>query len=66
MSESTTEGPLALVAMLQEIVESGGPAQRAYAVELMGRLRDGTDPAAVRPDVERLIDAYRHDPYLWR
>ena len=48
---------------LDEVAAHGAPAQREAAARLIAHWDDGApDPEAARA----LIDAYRHDPYLWR
>lgn len=48
---------------LDEVLRNGAPAQRAAAAELLARWGEGTlDDEAARS----LVDAFRHDPYLWR
>jgi hypothetical protein len=49
---------------LTEIIEKGAPAQAAKARELLDRIAgDPTDSSAIA-EIDALVDAYLHDPYL--
>lgn len=58
--------PEELRALLGEVVANGAPAQRRHAQALLMRLTDGTVDPSTFEESMLLIDAFRHDPYLWR
>lgn len=55
-----------LVAQLEEVARSGAPAQRAHAGDLLARLHTHPDDPSTLEEAELLIDAFQHDPYLWK
>lgn len=64
MNESGSDTPLAQ--RLTEVAERGAPAQQAHARALLARLDDGPATPDLAAEAELLIDAFQHDPYLWR
>lgn len=55
-----------LVQMLKEVVTHGAPAQQARARELLVPLERGDADEALIEAASLLVDAFGHDPYLWR
>ena len=55
-----------LVASLREVVANGAPAQQARAGELLIPLERGDADEALMEAATLLVDAFGHDPYLWR
>lgn len=55
-----------LVQMLKEVVTHGAPAQQARARELLIPLERGDADEASIEAASLLLDAFGHDPYLWR
>ena len=55
-----------LVERLREVAESGAPAQGEHAQDLLARLDAAPDHPGLDAEAELLIDAFQHDPYLWR
>ena len=55
-----------LVQMLKEVVTRGAPAQQARARELLIPLERGDADDALIEAASLLVDAFGHDPYLWR
>lgn len=52
--------------LLSGVVETGAPAQRNEARRLVRALRNHPTDATALSDAARLVDAYLHDPYLYR
>ena len=52
--------------LLDEVIRDGAPAQREQARALREHLARDPSDARVRESALHLIDAFRHDPYLWR
>lgn len=55
-----------LVASLGQVVANGAPAQQARARELLVPLERGDADEALMQAASLLVDAFGHDPYLWR
>ena len=64
--EAPISDPARLVQMLKEVVTHGAPAQQARARELLVPLERGDADEALIEAASLLVDAFGHDPYLWR
>ena len=53
-------------AMLQHVIEHGGPAQAARAGELQRQLQVDPASAELKRAAAALVDTFLHDPYLSR
>lgn len=55
-----------LVQSLKQVITHGAPAQQARARELLIPLEQGDADEALVDAASLLVDAFGHDPYLWR